>query len=74
MILEIDPATQAGPVGGFTIGEEIRGSTSAAIGVVNSKQGADEKNIYYSVRTKGAVGVGKMAVAMLDVIRFPMFY
>ncbi len=58
LILEIDPATQSSQPGGFIIGEEIRGSTSQAIGVVNSKQGADEKNLYYSVRTKGPVGVG----------------
>ena len=56
LILEIDPATQSGS--GFQIGEEIRGSSSEAIGVINSKQGADEKNLYYSVRTKGPVGVG----------------
>ena len=59
LILEIDPDTQsASPAGGFTIGEEIRGSTSQAIGIVNSKQGAGEKNLYYSVRTKGPIGVG----------------
>ena len=55
LVLEFDPDTLSG---NFQQGERIRGGTSEAIGQLNSVQGALQNNLYYSVITEGAVGVG----------------
>ena len=55
LVLEFDPDSLSG---NFQQGERIRGGTSEAIGQLNSIQGALQNNLYYSVITEGAVGVG----------------
>ena len=54
--LTIDVETQVGS--GFQVGERIRGNTSEAWGYIHTVQGTTLNNIYYSVISEGAVGVG----------------
>ena len=56
LVLEYDESTLSG--GSFAPGERIRGTTSQAIGKINTIQGALQNQIYYSVITEGPVGVG----------------
>ena len=54
--LTIDVDTQVGS--GFQVGERIRGNTSEAWGYIHTVQGTTLNQIYYSVISEGAVGVG----------------
>jgi len=56
LVLRYDVDTKSG--GDFQIGERIRGNTSGAWGFINTVQGATLDQIYYSVISQGAVGVG----------------
>ena len=63
LIVEFDKDTKV--IGGdgsdpydFAVGERIRGSVSTAQGYINSIQGGNKTQIFYSLITAGAVGVG----------------
>jgi|8_EtaG_2_1085327.scaffolds.fasta_scaffold00087_9 hypothetical protein len=63
MIVEFDKDTKV--VGGdgsdpndFAVGERIRGSVSTAQGYINSIQGGNKTELFYSLITAGGVGVG----------------
>ena len=63
LIVEFDKDTKV--VGGdgsdpydFAVGERIRGSVSTAQGYINSIQGGNKTEIFYSLITAGGVGVG----------------
>ena len=63
LIVEFDKDTKV--VGGdgsdpydFAVGERIRGGTSEAIGYINSIQGGNKNQLFYSLITAGPAGVG----------------
>jgi len=63
LIVEFDKDTKV--VGGdgsdpfdFAVGERIRGNTSEAIGYINSIQGGNKNQLFYSLITAGPAGVG----------------